>query len=174
MLTLESKFSEYEDMLIVRGACGDAVNVNRDLAKANEDKTTIADAMVAYRANGGKYADMYAACAFQQIGKEMDDKLRTEYLGLITTPSVALKLLQECSFLIEKEKTLLKGIYSEKLTAVEIKDPMEAARLYIDCAPVLTETESLSLKAIFEGKLPTVEKELRDGIVTRATAEVKP
>jgi len=174
MLTLKSKFSEYEELLISRGACGDAVSVNTNLAKSKEGEMTIADAMVAYRANGGKYADMYAAWAFQQIGKEMDDKLRTEYLGLITTPSVALKLLQQCSFLIEKEKTLLKGIYSEKLTAVEIKDPMEAARLYIDCAPVLTETESLSLKAIFEGKLPTVEKELRDGIVTRATAEVAP
>jgi hypothetical protein len=44
---------------------------------------------------------------------------------------------------------------------------MVAARTLIDCAS-LTDEEDLILKAKFEGKLPTVEKELATGIVVTA------
>ena len=56
----------------------------------------------------------------------------------------------------------------------KIKNEMVACQVYIKCAPILTTTEDTLLTAKFEGKLPTAEKELRDGIVTRATAEVAP
>jgi len=44
----------------------------------------------------------------------------------------------------------------------KINDPMIAFRLYID-AEALTIEEEESLKSIFEGKLPTAEKELEEG-----------
>ena len=56
----------------------------------------------------------------------------------------------------------------------KIKDEMTACQIYIKLAPILTTAEDTLLTAKYEGKLPTAEKELRDGIVTRATAEVKP
>ena len=56
----------------------------------------------------------------------------------------------------------------------KIKDPMTACQVFIKCAQVLTEAEDILLKSKYEGKLPTAEKELRTGVVCRATAEVKP
>ena len=56
----------------------------------------------------------------------------------------------------------------------KIKNEMTACQVYIKCAPILTAKEDTMLKAVYKGKLPTAEKELRDGIVTRVTAEVAP
>ena len=56
----------------------------------------------------------------------------------------------------------------------KIKNEMSACQVYIKCAPVLTTTQDTTLKAVYEGKLPTAEKELRDGVITRTTAEVAP
>ena len=56
----------------------------------------------------------------------------------------------------------------------KIKDEMTACQIYIKLAPILTTAEDTLLTAKYKGKLPTAEKELRDGVVTRATAEVAP
>lgn len=48
-----------------------------------------------------------------------------------------------------------------------IKDPMDAFQHYIHDKD-LTKEDDIELKKIFEGKLPTAEKELKDGIVNRA------
>lgn len=56
----------------------------------------------------------------------------------------------------------------------KIKNEMSACQVYIKCTPVLTTAQDTTLKAVYEGKLPVAEKELRDGAITRATAEVKP
>jgi hypothetical protein len=56
----------------------------------------------------------------------------------------------------------------------KIKNEMTACQVYIKCAPVLTTAQDTTLKAVYKGKLPIAEKELRDGIITRATAEVAP
>lgn len=56
----------------------------------------------------------------------------------------------------------------------KIKDEMSAFQVYLKCAPILTAKEDTTLKAVYETKLPVAEKELRDGTVTRATAEVAP
>lgn len=57
----------------------------------------------------------------------------------------------------------------------KIKEPMDAFRVYLECKNIATSagTEA-TLLTKYEGKLPVAEKELRDGIVTRATAEVAP
>lgn len=49
-----------------------------------------------------------------------------------------------------------------------VKDPMESLQLLIkaDC----TIAEQTILKARYEGKLPTAEKELRDGVISIKTA----
>ena len=56
----------------------------------------------------------------------------------------------------------------------KIKNEMTAFQLDMKCSCFLTTAEKASVIAIYEGKLPTAEKELRDGVVTRATAEVAP
>jgi hypothetical protein len=56
----------------------------------------------------------------------------------------------------------------------KIKNEMSACQIYIKCAPVLTTAQDTTLKAVYEGKLPIAEKELRDRIITRTTAEVAP
>jgi len=55
----------------------------------------------------------------------------------------------------------------------KIKDPMSAMQLYLKCDSLTTTSDAL-LVAKYEGKLPVAEKELQDGIITRATAEAKP
>lgn len=54
-----------------------------------------------------------------------------------------------------------------KVMIVKIKEPMMAFRLYCTLS-WLTGKEDVLLEAMFKGKLPTAEKELEDGIVTRA------
>lgn len=56
----------------------------------------------------------------------------------------------------------------------KIKNEMTACQVYIKCAPILTTAEDTLLTAKFDGKLLTAEKELTDGVITRATAEVAP
>jgi hypothetical protein len=56
----------------------------------------------------------------------------------------------------------------------KIKNEMAACQVYIKCAPVLTAVQDTTLKTLYKGKLPTAEKELRDRIIARATAEVAP
>ena len=48
----------------------------------------------------------------------------------------------------------------------KITNPMTAMRLYLD-VDFLTEKEDAMLKKIFDGKLPTAEKEVQLGIVSR-------
>ena len=54
-----------------------------------------------------------------------------------------------------------------KLFISKLTNPMECAKLFIDC-PYLTDEEDELLKNKFEGQLPTVEKELATNIITRA------
>ena len=54
-----------------------------------------------------------------------------------------------------------------KLFISKLTNPMECAKLFIDC-PYLTDEEDVLLKNKFEGQLPTVEKELATNIITRA------
>jgi hypothetical protein len=51
----------------------------------------------------------------------------------------------------------------------KVSTPILAARLLLDCDH-LTENEISILKKKYEGKLPTVEKEIRDGVVSLKTA----
>jgi hypothetical protein len=171
MLTLESKFSEYVEALKKAGACAEVVAIHDEMLKKNPD-LIVNDVYKTFVENPN-LDEGWPTWALQLIGEEMDVTFRTSIItDLIRTPKACLQLLNDCKSLTEEERILLKSKYNGKLTA--IKDPMEAARLYIDCAPVLTAAESLELKSVFEGKLPTVEKELATGIVVRATAEVAP
>jgi len=61
-----------------------------------------------------------------------------------------------------------------EIAIAKIKNEMTAFQLDLKCSNFLTTAEKATVIAKYEGKLPTAEKELRDGIVTRATAEVKP
>ena len=54
-----------------------------------------------------------------------------------------------------------------KVLIGKIKDSMLAFRLYLDL-DFLTAEEDKMLEAIFGGKLPAAEKELAEGVVTRA------
>lgn len=178
MLTLESKFSEFIELCRKAGACADAGEAIPVMEAANKGEGmpadgTCADGFKLYL-ESEKFPESWASWVLNVVGKEMDDKCRQFFIGKITSPKIALTLMQISKIFTEEEITLLKAVYIGKLTSTDIKEPMDAFRLYIDCAPILTETDSLSLKAVFEGKLPVAEKELRDGIVTRVTAEVAP
>lgn len=61
-----------------------------------------------------------------------------------------------------------------EIAIAKIKNEMTAFKLDLKCSNFLTTAEKATVIAKYEGKLPTAEKELRDGVVTRATAEVKP
>lgn len=55
-----------------------------------------------------------------------------------------------------------------------IKDPMNCMMIYLKC-DFLSDAEDMLLKSHIDGKLPTAEKELATGVVTRAKVEsVKP
>lgn len=54
----------------------------------------------------------------------------------------------------------------KKLFINKITDSMIAFQLYIKCNH-LTDAEESLLKAKFEGKLPTAEKELREGVIVK-------
>lgn len=58
-------------------------------------------------------------------------------------------------------------IIIRKRLIIAIKDPMMALRLYLDL-DWLTDEEDRLLEGIFKGKLPTPEKKLTDGTLTRA------
>jgi hypothetical protein len=53
----------------------------------------------------------------------------------------------------------------------KIKDPMTALQLLLKCDH-LTDEQDMVLKAKYEGKLPTAEKELRTGIVVIAKSKL--
>jgi hypothetical protein len=174
MLTLESKFSEFIKMFVDRGACASASVYTAELTKdSGEEDPTLAITIATYEKEPNKN-DAFISWAIIKFGKEIEEKLRERYIATITDMGIAMKIYSSCDFLTTSERGVLESIYKGKLNSIVIKEPMEAARLYIDYAPILTKAESLSLKAVFKGKLPTVEKELKDGTVTRATAEVKP
>lgn len=172
MLTLESKFSDYVEALRKAGACEPVVAIHDEMLKKNPD-LTVGDVYRTF-SEDPKFEEGWAYWVLELMGDELDTKIRKIAIGKITSPKIALTLMQISKIFTEEEITLLKAVYKGKLTSTDIKEPMDAFRLYVGCAPILTESESLSLKSIFDGKLPVAEKELRDGIVTRATAEVAP
>jgi len=53
-----------------------------------------------------------------------------------------------------------------KVMIAKIEDPMLAFLMYLKVA-CLTDEEDKILESIFKGKVPTVEQELKDGIVSR-------
>jgi hypothetical protein len=62
-----------------------------------------------------------------------------------------------------------------KIFISKITDTVSAFQTYIgEAAKVFTSEEDILLKAKFEGKLPTAEKQLLTGVVCRTTAEVAP
>jgi hypothetical protein len=179
MLTLESKYSEFIDLVMGKNACTRAVDMITEVDKAREGGETLEVGLTKsietdLKTVGSQVVNETTLWCLKTVGKELDKKVREILLNTITSPVIAMKVKTLCSYLTSEEITFLDGVYKGKIDSSTVQDPMEAARLYIDCAPVLTEAEDITLKSIFKGKLPTVEKELRDGIVTRATAEVAP
>lgn len=122
MLTLESKFSEYFDL--IKGiACEDAVSPQ---SKIKPD-LTIGDVFAGYRDDPG-FNDEWGAWCLNTVGKELDEKIRLMIVNKVSKPETAKYLLTECSHLTEAEVGILKK----------------------KC----------------EGKLPTFEKEMRDGVIS--------
>jgi hypothetical protein len=126
MLTLDSKFSKYFDL--IKGiACSDAVSPQ---SKIKPD-LTIGEVFSGYR-DDPNFNDEWGAWCLNTVGKELDEKIRLMIVNKVTKPETAKYLLVEC--------------------------------------PHLTETEIALLKAKIKGKMPTVEKEIRDGIVSLKAA----
>lgn len=122
MLTLDSKFSEYFDL--IKGiACSDAVTPQSKIKPG----LTIGEVFAGYR-DDPNFNDEWGAWCLNTVGKELDEKIRLMIVNKVSKPETAKYLLTECSHLTEAEVGILKK----------------------KC----------------EGKLPTFEKEIRDGIVS--------
>ena len=108
MLTLESKFAEYFDL--IKGiACEDAVSPQSELLAKNPD-LTIGDVFSVYR-DDPEFDEGWGAWCLEEMGKELGSDIRLMIINKIKSPLKCFKLFLKCPFLSEKEITLLKGKY---------------------------------------------------------------
>jgi hypothetical protein len=173
MLTLESKFSDYIKVLTGAGACESVMEFHNAMIKKNPF-LTVGDAYKIFF-DDSSFKETWVEWALKLVGKELDTEIRKIAINKIQSPVTAKKLLSNCDFFTTEEKSLLSTL-AESQTEIQklvdsITEPMEAARLLIDF-PHLTDTQELTLKAKFEGRLPTVEKELLTGTVVTAKSQV--
>ena len=105
MLTLESKFSEYFNL--IKGiACEDAVAPQ---SKIKSDKT-IGEVFAKYR-DDPNFNEGWAFWCLETMGLELGSDIREMIINKIKSPLKCFKLSLKCPFLSEKEITLLKGKY---------------------------------------------------------------
>ena len=176
MLTMKDKFSEMITLAVKNGACTDEKSgipfLEEILKLAPEDSIEACWKISEPMLNG---QDDFCSWYVIACGRELDDEVRSRIVGKITNPVMAANILKRCDFLSVTEKTGLEVVAKNKVEIQKcidkITDPMEAAKLLIDY-PHLTDTQELELKAIFEGRLPTVEKELEMGVVVTAKSQV--
>ena len=113
MLTLDSKFSEYFDL--IKGiACSDAVTPQ---SKIKPD-LTIGEVFAEYR-DDPNFNDEWGAWCLNTMGKELDDKIRLMIVEKVTKPETAKYLLVECSHLTEAEIGILKKKTEGKMPTFE-------------------------------------------------------
>jgi len=105
MLTLDSKFSEYFDL--IKGiACSDAVEPQSKI-KAG---ATIGEVFAGYR-DDPNFNEGWAVWCLETMGLELGSDIREMIINKIKSPMKCFKLSLKCPFLSEKESTLLKGKY---------------------------------------------------------------
>jgi len=105
MLTLESKFSEYFDL--IKGiACSDAVTPQSKIKSG----LTIGEVFAEYR-DDPNFNEGWAVWCLETMGLELGSDIREMIINKIKSPMKCFKLSLKCPFLSEKESTLLKGKY---------------------------------------------------------------
>jgi len=113
MLTLDSKFSEYFDL--IKGiACLDAVTPQSKI----KEGLTIGEVFAGYR-DDPKFNDEWGAWCLNTVGKELDEKIRLMIVNKVYKPETAKYLLVECPHLTEAEIGILKAKIDGKMPTVE-------------------------------------------------------
>jgi len=119
MLTLESKFSDFIELCISKGACsqeGGAVPWMQAVAKTGV--TTFGDALLVY-AKDEKIPEGWNSWVLEKLGKDLDDKCRQFFIDKIKTEMSALQLRISCDCFTATEHATLLSKYEGKLPTAE-------------------------------------------------------
>ena len=145
MLTLDSKFSEYFEL--IKGiACSDAVTPQSKIGK----NKTIGEVFAVYR-DDANFNESWAAWCLETVGMELGSDIREMIINKIKSPMKCFKLSLKCPFLSEKESTLLKGKYEGDKDVARTVICLEAIQKNREFNSVRVEAVS-SCKSVTEAK----------------------
>lgn len=137
MLTLESKYSEFIQLVIQAGACVDESKTTSAppvMEKKNEELggTTILEGIKQYLSDDSM-PEEWMSFVFTRLGKDLDVEVRKMFLLKVKNPKICVGILTNCFYLSEDEIIYIKSKLDEKilicLTAIEKHRAFNMARV---------------------------------------------